>query len=159
MHNQMSNVDILEMNRGYWNKSACYIVIQAIATSRGFPAELGNHHMKRKWRRPWQYTSESHKITTLYVLWLLLLLFTFNCEITTPIDFIERSTTRTSCPHVKNLHIRRKAPRSCDWLFKKIAWFPGPALLRVTGSQGTRLSRHCARSKLNLVRKFSAVGV
>ena len=42
-------------------------------------------------------------------------------------DFIERSTTRFTCRHVKNLHIRyckyvrwmfselyRKAPRSCD---------------------------------------------
>ena len=49
-------------------------------------------------------TSESHKLITLNVLWLLLLktaLFT----ITVPSDLIQRSTTRSTCRYVKNWHI------------------------------------------------------
>ena len=57
-------------------------------------------YMKRKWRHHGNNASGSHKLITLYVLWLLMLKIAF--------DFMERSTTLSTYLHIKTLHIRSR---------------------------------------------------
>ena len=79
---------------------------------------------------PMTITPLSHKLITLYVLWLLLFktaLFTVRWQCPVILSKDPR-TTQSTCCHVKNLHVRlckyvrgmfselcQKALRSCDW--------------------------------------------
>ena len=102
---------IPQINRlinGTWNKitSTCNIMGWDHRNFSGLSAELGNIPWKENGGVHGNNASESHKLMTLNVLWLLILKTALIiCDIAMPFYFIERSATRSTCRHVKVMYM------------------------------------------------------